>query len=815
MPRDKLQADQTPTTRDTLSQTLVGSVIGGDFEIRQEIGRGGMGTVFEAWQRSLQRIVAVKVLTAPIGLTPTSVQRFQREAQAAGKLHHTNIVPIYAQSEHEGIYYYAMELVHGRSVHQIIAQARGEQDASGLGNTETLVVAGSGDAGGQDGSGRGSSAQAASQAGADRSTVVQSRTPSQSTVDHFDSIARLTATVAEALEYAHQAGVIHRDIKPHNLILGDDGRLCITDFGLARVVEQPGMTMTGEFMGSPLYMSPEQIGGGRVDHRTDVYSLGATLYEWMTLSPPFPGDTRELVISQITMAEPQRPRSLNTEVPLDLETICLKAIAKDPKDRYQRAGGMAADLRRYLERSAIKARRTGAATRMVKYVQRHPVGALVAVLVLVSLLFGGAWWKQRDRSRGADVARQDAEARASQAILETEELTESRNALMDGLKGLAELDSAEQQEQGLAGVGQALDDLGAVGKALGLTSPGSAKLPTDALAEQMGAFSAEVPRRFATDLHFAHLQAERDRLEAADPTASLQPGEPEYLQALLATEDQDALDLLDQALSIDAGRHDARYLRAVVLCRLARFKELQEDAGRLLRVPEQSPVVFLLRGMARLFLGEPDPALQDVEQCLRMGGDTAWAHALGGLCHARRGDVVRAIQEYSVALQLAPDHLVARFARGKAQYYLGAYDAALLDVEKVVELMPESPVSVEVYTLRGECHDKLSQFSVAIKDYSEAIRQGGNSMSLGAKLFYAMANAKEQQMREDAAAAKEAKSPDQAEGEKQDRYRGSLHETDDADWLNKWIRERLGGEKSPQAGGRGANGYSFSRLFPH
>src|SRR5207248_5495545 len=149
---------------------------------------------------------------------------------------------------------------------------------------------------------------------------------------YFDTVARLVSQVADALDHAHKQGVIHRDVKPSNLLLSPEGRLSVNDFGLARVLEQPGVTLTGEFVGTPAYMSPEQITAGRtpLDHRTDVYSLGATLYELLTLRPPFAGERRDQVLAQIMHKEPAPPRRLNPKVPVDLETICLKCLEKDP-----------------------------------------------------------------------------------------------------------------------------------------------------------------------------------------------------------------------------------------------------------------------------------------------------------------------------------------------------------------------------------------------------------------------------------------------------------------------------------------------------
>src|SRR6516162_7956672 len=172
----------------------------------------------------------------------------------------------------------------------------------------------------------------------------------------------------------HREGVIHRDIKPSNLLLSPAGRLSLNDFGLARVLEQPGMTLSGEFVGTPAYMSPEQIAVGRIplDHRTDIYSLGATLYELLTLEPPFTGKSREQVLAQIVQKEPKAPRRIQKRVPVDLETICLKCLERDPDRRYQTAGELAEDLRRYVNRFTISARRVGPVRRLVKWARRRP-----------------------------------------------------------------------------------------------------------------------------------------------------------------------------------------------------------------------------------------------------------------------------------------------------------------------------------------------------------------------------------------------------------------------------------------------------------
>jgi serine/threonine protein kinase len=352
----------------------------GDFEIGREIGRGGMGVVYEARQVSLNRQVALKVLSGGLGLTPKAVQRFRREAEAAARLHHTNIVPVYATGEEAGTHFYAMELIDGPSLDQVIRQMKasgGRQppDSASPPGTDARSpeLAATGPYVGEPGSTQALSASLVS-----------------SGSHYFDTVARMIAEVADALEYAHQQGVIHRDLKPSNLLLSPAGRLSLTDFGLALVLEQPGMTLSGEFVGTPAYMSPEQITAGRIplDHRTDIYSLGATLYELLTLEPPFTGKSREQVLAQIVQKEPKAPRRLNKRVPVDLETICLKCLEKDPDQRYQTAGALAEDLRRYVNRFAISARRAGPVQRLVKWARRRPAVAasLGCVLIAVCLM---------------------------------------------------------------------------------------------------------------------------------------------------------------------------------------------------------------------------------------------------------------------------------------------------------------------------------------------------------------------------------------------------------------------------------------------
>jgi serine/threonine protein kinase len=336
-----------------------------DFRIVREVGRGGMGVVYEAEQVSLKRRVALKVLRFGVVADPEAMQRFQREAETVARLHHTNIVPIFAVGCEQGVHYYAMQFIEGQSLAAVLEEAQ-------------------------------------------RARSPDEENPSLALRLTMDSkqIAGLGLQAAEALAHAHARGVIHRDIKPSNLILDHDGCLWLTDFGLAKRIDEVTLTMTGVLMGTPRYMSPEQAAAVKqpVDHRTDVYSLGATLYELATGKPVFDAPTPQGIITQILNAEPVAPRLLCSQLPRDLETILLKCLAKEPARRYASAGALADDLRAFLDGRPIQARRPNLVERSARWLRRHRrsaalvgvTAAAAGVLMAVGLTAVEQWrqWQQ-------------------------------------------------------------------------------------------------------------------------------------------------------------------------------------------------------------------------------------------------------------------------------------------------------------------------------------------------------------------------------------------------------------------------------------
>jgi serine/threonine protein kinase len=403
----------------------------GDFHILREIGRGGMGIIYEAIQLSLGRRVALKVLPFAAGLDDRFLQRFRLESQAAAQLHHSHIVPVFGIGCDRGIHFYAMQLIDGVSLDRVIRLLRHDDEARSPGTISTEPATAhepSGPASPTHAEG-GLLGSVASATVTDRDRALEqtltnlsgdlSTQPTKGSPKVYRAVARLIEQAAEALEYAHQQGIIHRDIKPANLLVDKHRHLWITDFGLAHLHDEQNLTHTGELLGTILYASPEQVSGQRVlvDQRTDLYSLGATFYELLTLRPVFSGNSRHALLQQVLTEEPVHPRSIDRNIPPELETIVLKLLSKLPSERYGSAQELVDDLRRFLRDEPIAARPPTWLERTRKWGRRHPayVGAAVTVMFIVLVLSGISNWFVAQANRRAHAALEAEQLRAEEA----------------------------------------------------------------------------------------------------------------------------------------------------------------------------------------------------------------------------------------------------------------------------------------------------------------------------------------------------------------------------------------------------------------
>ena len=352
----------------------------GDFKLLREIGRGGMGVVYEARQISLGRRVALKVLPFAAVLNSKQIARFQNEAQAAAQLEHPNIVSVFAVGAERGVHYYAMRFIDGQPLDRAIAELRRASGIAPVSTSDTKETV------------EAISASNEAEAGNVCPSTCGSFLTAKSTdtPEYFRAVARLGIQAAEALHAAHEYGIVHRDVKPSNLLLDGDGKLWVTDFGLARCQNDAALTRTGDVLGTTRYMSPEQASGqsALVDQRTDVYSLGLTLYELLVLRPAFPGDDGPALLRRIDEQEPPHLGKLDPRIPSDLATVVHKAMAKQREERYTTAQQFADDLQRVLEGKPTIAKPPTIADRFGKWVRRHQRIVVATSVICICAVLG-------------------------------------------------------------------------------------------------------------------------------------------------------------------------------------------------------------------------------------------------------------------------------------------------------------------------------------------------------------------------------------------------------------------------------------------
>jgi serine/threonine protein kinase/Tfp pilus assembly protein PilF len=713
----------------------------GDYELLEEIGRGGQGVVYRAHQKSLNRSVALKVIGLGPWTTEAHLKRFRREAEAAASLDHPCIVPIYEVGEREGSCYFSMKLVEGGQLDEVV-------------RSEPMPIR---------------------------------------------QAAELIAKVARTVHYAHGHGILHRDIKPGNILLDAKGEPHLTDFGLARLVEtESTVTGTLELLGTPSYMAPEQAAGGttKVSKATDVYGLGAVLYQLLTGHPPFAGGTTYETIKLLLDTEPRPPRLLNPKVDRDLSTICLKCLEKDPKRRYSSALALAEDLEHWLGHEPILARHTGIFVRGRKWVRRNPTSALlVASLIALAAAMGWNVWKSELISRPATK---------SIAVLPFENLSPNPDYayFADGI-----------QEEILTRLGKIADlkvisrtstqhyqskprNLAEIAKQLGVANilEGSVQKAADQVRVNVQLINAQTDSHLWADTYDRKLTdifgveseivtaiAETLRAKMTDsektaiakrPTANTEAYE-RYLKGRFFWNQRTGADLrtaieyFNQALGKDpsyalayAGLADSYSLLPLYGAGSPAdsFSQAKAAAKSALELDETLAEAHTSLG---LMLEEYDfdfeQSLKEYERAIQLNPNYATAHEFysnGPL--SALGQFDRAIAEGKRAIELDPLSLVYNMNLGAAYFLARRYDEAIAQLRKMLEMDPRF---YSTHWLLGMALQLKGQLNEAIAEYRKAVELNDNPFVLALLgQAYARAGQREEAQRILARLSEEAKS---------------------------------------------------------
>lgn len=648
----------------------------GKFEILGELGRGAMGTVYRAFEPVLHRVVALKVLHGSHAASSSAVQRFQKEAMTAAKLNHPGIVRIHEVGVVENHHFMSMDLIEGKSLSQLISE-------------KALPL---------------------------------------------DGYLRILKRVAEAVDYAHRRGVIHRDLKPSNVLVDAQGNPYISDFGLAReVASSTRLTLSGTTLGTPPYMPPEQALGetNRVDQRSDVYSLGAMLYEILTGSPPFTGGTPFDIIVRVISEAPEPPRKKFPQVPRPVETICLKAIEKDPEHRYQTAAALALDVERVLRGEPIQAKPVSILTRSARAVMRNRLVTAISAVGVAVLLAVGTWALHKHAEIARETDRLESERKKLEAEAARVRLEQKRRA-----------EARKVADQFLA---QAAATRGEI--ALDLATKAVEADPGYAEAYLQRARVLETLSRF--DLVIADLS----KAIEINPLCV-----PAYLRRAWVYDDY----------LYDKENASADYARVVELCPdndigyLARAKfnivgknygEAEVDCNKAIQLNPNNGLAYATRAFARWLSDQPKKALDDYKTALKLDPEAVRAYLTQTLLSLSGRKPSTALLEMTRGIQADPESRLAklanqafvsaleeqwlvtlkcinqivsenpeaywgRLARGAAYMNARMYPMALADFNWCVQ---KDPTLSEGYSLRGYVRYQQGQYAQAIADYDKAV----------------------------------------------------------------------------------------------
>ena len=648
----------------------------GPYDILGEIARGGMGIVYRARQRSLKRIVALKVMKEGENASEKQIRRFKRETEAAAKLQHPNIVAVHEVGCHEGFHYFTMDLIEGDPLDAIVK--RGEK----------MPV---------------------------------------------ERVLQVVMEVAQAIHYAHGKGIIHRDLKPANVLLDTDGHPKVTDFGLAKNIDHKSMlTKTGAVVGTPFYMPPEQARGDvDIDQRADVYALGVILYELLTLKLPFHGETTMEVYHKILEDEPLPPRRHDSRIDRDVDTIVLKAMEKDLARRYQTAQELAEDIQRYLAGDPIKARPLGPVGRLVKRARKNMAVVGVTGVVIASVLgsAGLFWWQHVQRTRRDLETARGTEWETFKRDVENQCIN-ARSQIASGVNRTRERD-AQGAAQEIQRALRYLDDLPLLAQEyVRFNDPArteaylaSEKEKIDGIYHDAWLELGRAQVLQGESGYAAALESFQSGLERAPASAALQleVGKVKALQG----HHQEALGVFAKILEGDATHVDARLEMGRVHDLSGQPLEALTCFGQVIDrrdVPVEKPFLVkahLLRGQTQFRLRRLEEARKDLDRVLSLQDDSFEGYVARGRIHQALGHYGEASEDLNEAIDLNPSLPDGYFFRGELYFAQRKYAEAIKDYEVAIS---RSPQYYQAYLGHGRALEWVLDYERARQQYEEVLK---------------------------------------------------------------------------------------------
>ena len=688
-----MQADDSDFGETIAEHDLVGQKLG-DFEVLSLIGTGGMGAVFLAKQISLDREVALKVISDISGARSKSLERFKREAKVLAKISHPNIVAIYEVGEQGPYSYFAMEYVQGISLDKILTSIRNTRtnDKASDVMRECLKA----------------------QAGIydDKPSGAKDSNGAEIDTDYIVTVSKMIISMASALGYAHEKGILHRDVKPSNILIDSNGTAKLVDFGLAKAEMQQSITVTGEFFGTPSYVSPEQIRKPEiVDCRSDVYSLAATYYECLTLHPPFEGDTVNETLTRVISREAVPPKKYCSRLSTDLNIVLLHALEKPPEDRYQSVSDFSVDIQNVLDFKPITAKRPSITRRAYKALRRKPIRiALIIVAILVGVL--GYW-----------VISYELESRTRRAAKELFDIAFSKMTVKSYAEALKLFHKALTKD----------------------------KSYVDAY---LGA--ADCQRLLRNYDEAIRLSREAISIDRNSAMAYYQLG-----TAFVGRKDfEQAKNAFQKALSIDQNFSLARTGLALSYAKLGLDNEAVEESRRLIAIdPDHPAKKHVLFNIANTLasLGKYNEAIEAYKEVLAIDTEDTNAYLGHGNCYALLGNETEAQNAFAKAASIEPESLQARsqlaeihLKNGRPLLAVNVYRSAGEDCQRNKKYkeaiqfynaaLEIDPNNVLVLLGVGDCYQALKNYEEAVIEFSKAATCDSDDLHMAALVYLKLGN---------------------------------------------------------------------------